>query len=120
MTVTALPTAAEAPDDRVPRRLFMQSWFTAMTARDLYNPHSGADHDSRTWLELVAAYAFADAVTAFEEEMRSAIAAALETGQLPYGGFLQDGCLHQVRDKAIRAAFAAGCAEILAGEVGQS
>lgn len=114
MTVTALSTA-EAPQG-LPRRLAMQPWFAAMTGRG-FNPNSGADHDHRTWLELVAAYAFADAMEAFEAEMRSAIDAATSSGELPYGGFLAPGSL---QDKAIRAAFAAGCAEVMAGEVVQA
>jgi len=110
MTVTALKPA-EAP----PRRLSLQEWLSTQRNIDFTSPTTDAH---RTWLELVGAHAFAAAKAAFEYEMRGAIDLVIRDGHLPVGGFL--ATTESLRDKAIQAAFASGCADVLAGEVGRS
>jgi hypothetical protein len=115
MTVTALPTA-EAPDRDKPRRLFMQPWFATMTTRGI-DPTSEANAEHRTWLERTAADVFDDLAERFEQELDEAFRQAARRKRIPDGGFLND---HDTRWKAIRGAFAAGCAEVMAGELVQS
>ncbi len=105
---TTLPTAA-APT--VPRRLSLQEWLSTQPDIDL---DSEATVDHRTWVELVAAYSFAELASAFAFEMEGAIHQALKDGILPEGGFLADPIL---RAGAIRAALVAGCADVAPGKV---
>lgn len=112
MTVTPLPTAAEAPTPGLPRRFVMQPWFAAMASRGI-DPASQANAEHRTWLELTAADVFADLMETFEQELDAAYRQAARRNRIPDGGFLHD---HETRWKAIRAAFAAGCADIRSPE----
>jgi hypothetical protein len=114
MTVTPLPTAAEAPTPGLPRRLSLQGWLATQSRID---PTSAQNEDHRTWIELVAAHAFRDLADAFAEELEGAVDQALRDGILKPGGFLADA---KVRSKVIKAALSSGCAEVMAGEVVQT
>lgn len=117
MTITALPTAAESPDRDTPRRLFMQAWFAAQARNHRINPDDPANAAHRTWLELAAADVLDQMTEEFEGQLEAAYRQATRRDLLPLDGFLHDS---DTRYRAIWAALSAGCAEILAGEVGQS